>query len=428
MWPEVRTIRCRGGERLPLLVSAQGRPLWSHAVYVTTELRARGLSLNSMRTHMRAIRHFEIFCVENGIELGSRLKGGSVLTPAEIENLAATCRIRSADFAENGERGPNVKVLRRGGAAPKEGLRFTGRDRRRSAGIVATGVANTRLHAIRCFIDWRTRLVLAGGIDTETRRRLETERTRTLETLKARMGKREGENADGPEGLTRAEQERLLAVTDPDAIENPWRAGHARIRNSLIIRWLLALGLRRGELLGVQVRDVDFQRGRVTIVRRPDNDDDPRSDPPLVKTRERILEVEAELLRRTRDYVMGHRRAEAGARYHEYLWVAAGTGKPLTLVALQKVFETLKEKPVGLPARLTPHVLRHTWNERFSERMDERGVDEATERRWRCYLMGWADNSQMASVYTRRHIRRRAARAHMQLQRETLAIGSNASG
>ena len=401
-------------------------------MYLTTELRARGLSLNSQRTHMHAVRHFQIFCLASGIDLGTRLADGYVLSLAEIENLALACRVPGNKFPEIPEtsgREPEVSPVRRASAAPRERVRSTRRGRGRPVEIVAPAVANTRLHAIVRYIDWQIRRALAERLDAETRRRLESERRLTLDAIQARRGKyNTGTTLEAPEGVTKATEQRLLAVTDPESVENPWTAVHTRIRNALLVRWLLTLGLRRGELLGVQVRDVDFQTRQVTIVRRPDNPDDPRADPPLVKTRERVLEIDPGLLQLTRTYVMDWRGGQTGSRYHQYLWVSGRTGSPLTLGALQKMFERLKEEPLGLPATLTPHVLRHTWNDRFSERMDELGIEEATERRWRCYLMGWADSSEMAAVYTRRHIRRRAAEAHMTLQEETMAMGKRSDG
>jgi len=51
---------------------------------------------------------------------------------------------------------------------------------------------------------------------------------------------------------------------------NPWRNLDARIRNGLIVRMLLDLGIRRGELLGIEIRDVDFRKNELTIHRTPD--------------------------------------------------------------------------------------------------------------------------------------------------------------
>lgn len=42
-----------------------------------------------------------------------------------------------------------------------------------------------------------------------------------------------------------------------------------------MLRWLLELGIRRGELLGVRLCDVDFQKLEVFIARRADSKDDP---------------------------------------------------------------------------------------------------------------------------------------------------------
>ena len=93
---------------------------------------------------------------------------------------------------------------------------------------------------------------------------------------------------------------------------------------------------------------------------------------------------------------MGGRRAINGARRHDFLIVANGSGNPLTLVALNKVFVALRRKCPDLPGELTPHVLRHTWNDLFSEEMDKNKVSEETEKKMRSRLMGWSETSNTA--------------------------------
>ena len=58
----------------------------------------------------------------------------------------------------------------------------------------------------------------------------------------------------------------------------------------------------------------------------------------------------------------------------------------MSLPALNKIFKVLRVKCPNLPDSLCPHVMRHTWNDRFSEEMDKRQIPEETEKKWRSYL------------------------------------------
>lgn len=222
------------------------------------------------------------------------------------------------------------------------------------------------------------------------------------------------------EGLAPDVRQRLREVTRPDSPENPWAEDHARRRNALIVDWLYDLGLRRGELLSVRSSDVDFRRGVVTISRRPDDPDDPRRNQPVVKTRGRELPLSAANLDATRHYVINIRGVLHGARTHEYLFVATDTGAPLSMPALAKIFRVLRSRIADLPDHLSPHVLRHTWNDRFSEEMDQKNVPEDTEKKARSYLMGWSETSGTAATYTRRHVREQAKRVSLDLQEKML--------
>jgi integrase len=190
-----------------------------------------------------------------------------------------------------------------------------------------------------------------------------------------------------------------------------------------MVDWLVHLGLRRGELLNVRVDDIDFRRGVVTVVRRQDAADDPRRNQPSVKTRGRDLPLSSGLLDTTRRYILDFRTGLPLARTHGYLLVASGTGAPLSMPAVAKVFSVLRFKVPTLPPDLSPHVLRHTWNARFSEEMDKNKVPEETERKARSYLMGWSETSGTAATYTRRHIREKARRVSLDLQVKMLGGG-----
>tara|TARA_R110002074_G_scaffold67567_2_gene158917 strand:+ start:5507 stop:5890 length:384 start_codon:yes stop_codon:yes gene_type:complete len=121
----------------------------------------------------------------------------------------------------------------------------------------------------------------------------------------------------------------------------------------------------------------------------------------------------------TRQYVVELRGARPQARKHDFLFVAE-SGAPLSMSGLAKIFKVLRANIPDLPADLTPHLLRHTWNDRFSEEMDQNKVPEETERKARSYLMGWSETSGTAAVYTRRHVREKAKRVSLDLQERVL--------
>jgi integrase len=216
--------------------------------------------------------------------------------------------------------------------------------------------------------------------------------------------------------MSESELTTLIEVVQPGSKENPWKGVHAKERNALIVKWLLTLGIRRGELLGVRVSDIDFQANEVLIARRADDPDDPRANEPNTKTRDRLLSLDEELAVLTRRYVTGERRRIEGARRHDCLFVANGTGAPLSLSGLNKIFVVLRTKCPGLPDELSPHVFRHTWNDEFSDVMDRQKVSEETEKKMRARLMGWSETSGTAAVYTRRHTARKAKAASLALQ------------
>jgi integrase len=84
------------------------------------------------------------------------------------------------------------------------------------------------------------------------------------------------------------------------------------------------------------------------------------------------------------------------------------------------MFVELRRKVTGLPEELSPHVLRHTWNDRFSEFMDQSGATPEEEEKMRKQQMGWSDRSKMAATYTRRHTRRKTNEASLAMQAAAL--------
>lgn len=235
--------------------------------------------------------------------------------------------------------------------------------------------------------------------------------------LSERIPSSSGRNSVGQrQGMTKTEVERMLKAIDPASPDNPWKNKHARVRNQLIFHWLLSLGLRKGELLVIKLADIDLRSNEVTVSRRADDPEELRKDEPNTKTKDRLLSLGDTLANMTRDYILGVRKAMRNAKRHPYFIVATGTGRPLTKSAVNKLFVELRTKVPGLPEELTPHVLRYSWNDAFSEQMDAKNVEPAEEEKMRKQQMGWSDKSKMASLYTKRHTEKKAKEASLALQ------------
>jgi integrase len=91
----------------------------------------------------------------------------------------------------------------------------------------------------------------------------------------------------------------------------------------------------------------------------------------------------------------------------------------MSLSNVNKIVERLRKRVPELPGNLSPHLLRHTWNDVFSKLMDEKGVRAEQEAKMRTYLMGWR-SEESATHYIRRTVRRRSNEVLRELQNKML--------
>lgn len=200
----------------------------------------------------------------------------------------------------------------------------------------------------------------------------------------------------------------------PDTPNNPWKRGIVRRRNWLIIVLLLVTGIRCGELLGLQIRDISPNLPKLRIVRRADAKDDSRANQPNTKTYDRGIELLPPLLRGLQAYLAERRNIKA-ARTITQIFVSEG-GNALSTQSIDKLFRQLRDACPGLPVTLTSHVMRHTWNERFLETAEAMKLSEVTEERARNCQQDWSDNSTTSAIYTRRYSAKKGTEISLKLQ------------
>jgi integrase len=410
----VRLVVLTSGERFPLLCRrATGLPLFEPTVFAITQLRAQNLASATIKQALRALMVLYRVCDHLTIDLNARLGEGRLLELGEIDELVRWCRLPMEAFTDDQERSAAASRVV---SLEKARMKFP------AAGPaeVDPNTVAIRIYSIRDYLKWRAneRILKLGRNRGDVRLAdLKISSEICVQSLTERIPPSTGrDDVQQRQGMSEEDLAALNDVIRPDSPENPWKGKHAKERNALIIRWLLALGIRRGEALGVRVSDINFQSNELLIARRADDLEDPRAHEPNAKTRDRLLSLSDDLADLTRRYVTGTRRRIEGARKHEYLFVANGTGAPLSLSGLNKIFVELREKCPSLPDDLSPHVFRHTWNVKFSETMDRHQVPEEREKKMRAQQMGWSETSGTAVVYTRRHTVRKAKEASLGLQ------------
>ncbi len=396
-----RIVNCQfqTGERYRMLVDAQtDLPPWWPMLYITTQVRNAGRSVATMEATLAAIQVLHSYTEEGEIDLSKRILSRQYLAPHELDALC--------DLAQR-----NFQARKNGSGAARRAT-------------VSRAHHYNRLSRIAEYLEWYAHMLL----DNRRTRDDDTAIRRVVTQIRARRppsGRRDSidDRALSQEGL-----DRLREVIMPDHPENPFEDSRTAERNALAIRLMLDLGVRRGELLSLEIGDIDWQQQTVRIRRKQDNVDDPRKRQPVTKTEPRKLNLFPELLQQIHDYVMGPRSSTRGARTHRYLLVThrkgPHEGQPLSESGLQKIFERLKRCDRRLE-NLHAHALRHTWNWQFSQGMDRLPKEERPtlpeQEATRNYNMGWRPGSGTGAAYNQRHIQEKAGEAALRLQQRMKA-------
>jgi integrase len=184
----------------------------------------------------------------------------------------------------------------------------------------------------------------------------------------------------------------------PGGPENPFRSPFVQGRNYLIWRLLLDTGSRRGEVREAKADDIDYSMRRFHIR--------------VSKTRPRTVPIGADTAEAFDVFIERHwAKLPREARRQGYLFTDVN-GRQLSLRAINRIFEVLRQCVPGVPGFASPHTCRRSWNDSFSERIDaipeERRPVEKKEVEMRNRLQGWSGASSMGARYAKRHTRKKA--------------------
>jgi integrase len=406
----VRLIVLEGGERLPVLVDRDGFPMFRPAVWMMTMRRAVNLATATLKEDLQALKVLYGWSLRTGQDIEDRMLAGEFLSATECASLVDAVRqpIGEMDIDPR----PKARI------EPIRTRNLESNRMRQKVGVapIGTPTAATRLRTIIQYLKW---LADEGrnGLAMKVAEVRVGARDEMLAGLVARIPKVGSRNLLGKREAPPPEVvEALLRIVELDSPENPWRDLGLRVRNRLLIHLLFGLGIRRGELLGIRVDRIDFQGNRLLIARCPDDPMDSRKYQPLTKTRDRWLPMKGGLVSMVQEYVTHVRSKLPKARKHPYLLVSHRDGAPLAMISVNKLFVSLRGKFDDLPEDLSPHLLRHAWNDAFSRLADSQKMDPAREQQMRSEMMGWSPTSGTAATYSRRHTREAAEKLSLKHQ------------
>lgn len=172
--------------------------------------------------------------------------------------------------------------------------------------------------------------------------------------------------------LGRKEVERIFAALSLGA---PWKSRMLRRRNLAIFATLLYAGLRKGELLGLRITDVDLDRLELTVRAQT-------SKSRLL----RVVPLSSKVVAALEDYFAERRRRPMQS---EHLFTDGSGTHPLTSAGLKHLIERTKE---ASGVSFHAHQFRHT----FAVNFLNRGGDVAMLKQ----LLGHRD-IRMTSAYLR---------------------------
>lgn len=391
------------GERYCLLVDdLSGLPLFYPNLFVTTQSRNRSLSYSSMEATLSGLSVLLRYMEERGENIESRFQKGDLFKEHELDALRDFCQIKFR--AQTAKEDSN-------GIFTLTGLREVDEK-------VSSQTEYVRLTVIAQYTKWLAEQFVGSNKD-----RLTVLQIGKMEKgLKARRPVKKKRNAERNEkGLDEGQIALVFELFRPDSELNPFADESVRIRNRLIFLMLYHLGLRGGELLNIRIRDIDFGKNQLVVVRRADEKDDPRTYQPLVKTLDRRLPMKDTLVKEIHHYILNGRKNIPNSTKNDFLFVTHKSGptqgQPLSKSGYQKVIEVVRTASPSL-FNLTGHQLRHSWNEAFSNQMDAMNEPPSQEQqeKMRSYLMGWKEGSGTANHYNKRFVRKKANEAALKLQ------------
>lgn len=412
----LETVLFSNGERFPILVNVKtGIPDFYSTLWVTVELRNQS-AVNTIRNKLIAIQWLMSWEKGNNLVISDLIHREIVLTSEQLESLIQHMRL-------NAKKQKNVNSTKKN-VLMKGQTQFI--DIYSSASF---SHQYNRLTIISEYILFLSKVIRVSNEYIEKITKLvaliKKARPQNHKTLSIKP------ESELPDGLL----DEFMSILNFSNPNNPFQDIGIRKRNHLMFILLKELGIRRGELLSIQVPFIDIGTAKSSITIRRTHDDkfDTRKKQAVSKTKERRLPISQNIAQLINDYIMNYRSKIPNANKHPYLFVTHRKGKtqgnPISTSSFDNVIVPTMKKIDPKFSIIHPHIFRHEWNLDFSRKVDKNNqsvnndsshkdfISPEKEAKMRQYLMGHT-SEKSGNIYNQRYIREKANKILLDLQIE----------
>ncbi|ASM48645.1 MULTISPECIES: site-specific integrase [Pseudoalteromonas] len=412
---KLETLVFDNGERYPVLLEEDGMPHFYTTLYVTTKLRS-SMAVNTISNRLKAILCLYQWLEEKKRCLVSEFEEGRFLTHADIIDLREYLKLNVTELKKLEQIKPltSSRVL----------------NLQSSSKLVTTVASVSRNHHYNRMTTVAEYLHFLATITNQYRncRATATEIDEMLKSIKKARPKGKSLTVRDeslamslPDGLL----DEFMEVANPNHPLNPFKNETVRKRNFLIFKLIRETGIRRGELLSLEMTHIDLYGDKASIWIKRNHDDifDPRKKQPVSKTKERKLPIKSETAKLLDSYILEDRAKTPNANKHPYIFVThrkcLTQGQPISESYFDNDIIPKMKKVDERFSQIHAHLFRHEWNKDFSRKVDKINeirakaasegkssqalIDSAEEAKMRKHLMGHS-SEKSGDIYNRRHI------------------------
>jgi integrase len=268
-----------------------------------------------------------------------------------------------------------------------------------------------RLESIKSFIDFSfEHYVELNRLSLLEQSQAEKNKNKNLRNLHKKVIKiaQQSEPSLPATPLDSSEQALLKSVLSPGDSRNPFNSVQIQARNHCLFLVMLETLARRGEVVLIELNDVDLGPSPTIRIKRPsDINRERRKDGASLKTRGREVPISASLAASLNEYISDHRaKLLKPRRPCTALFVSSRDGRRLSARTVNTVLRTVAAC-LGLPkfsTRIHPHGLRSTGANIARKRFENSGAPSINVKDALAYLGGWSPNSESVQQYSRQAI------------------------
>ncbi|WP_288985754.1 site-specific integrase [uncultured Pseudoalteromonas sp.] len=426
---KLETLVFDNGERYPVLLDKDEMPHFYATLYVTTKLRS-SMAVNTISNRLKAILWLYQWEKKKKRCLSSEFERGRFLTHEDIIDLREHLKVNAKELKKleqsklrNASRILNIEHSSKAITTVATVSRNHHYNR-------MTSVAEY-LHFLATLLNqYRTCQSTASAID---------DMSKNIKKARPKgINQNLGFNSDImslPDGLF----DEFMEIACPEHPLNPFKNMTVKKRNYLLFKLIRETGIRRGELLSLEMTHLNLLGDKPSIWVKRNHDDifDPRKKQPVSKTKERMLPISLETAKLLDSYILEDRAATPNAKKHPYIFVThrkcLTQGQPISTSYFDNEIIPKMKKVDERFSKIHAHLFRHQWNNDFSRKVDKINkirakeasegkssqplIEPAQEAKMRKHLMGHS-SEKSGDIYNMRHIRDEANKVMLEEQKQ----------